>query len=167
MAHGFTIDAPARTATFNLPTKPWQVRSIHLAQRVSFASGERAAGNLCTGGFPKRQCTSAAGGLKVVHCMHRVHRSPLQIHASVTVLLRVHQQVLQFFRLETLVCLLGVCCTGHVLRVPVLLRASGCATSERCREKGRSNGQAEGYHGPAAKAKTFVGTSSTPCPIPS
>ena len=24
---GFTIDAPARTATFNLPTKPWQVRS--------------------------------------------------------------------------------------------------------------------------------------------
>ena len=23
----FTIDAPARTATFNLPTKPWQVRS--------------------------------------------------------------------------------------------------------------------------------------------
>ena len=99
---GFTIDAPARTATLNLPTKPWQVRSpasagswqlaasgflsssphqqICLAQRVSSASDESGAGNLCTGKFPRRQCTSAAGGLKDVHCRHRVHCSPLQVH---------------------------------------------------------------------------------------
>ena len=59
---GFTIDAPARTATFNLPKKPWQIRSPASCKRRILEVGRFQAFS------PEQRSFANTLGLKSQYC---------------------------------------------------------------------------------------------------